>query len=222
MTSVEWWLLEAVVETFVPLQWIVDQDASLILNCEKPPGITVGRLLEEFEELLTRGDVSLCSMRGERRRGTIADVERELARPPRKPGVDCDRTGYCLTKQGGCRWEAAAKPDWGLYVSCWVSTEDLPRNRDVEDADATLFGLARVTASSRVVAQRYMAFLEQRNLKIDRSSINTSWLCPWRATYWKTLPKGNEHRFYLHEAVSAHVRRYPTWPEWYSQPDGLS
>ncbi len=222
MTSVEWWLLEAVVENFVPLQWVVAHNASLVLNCEKPPGMTVGRLLEEFEELLTRGDISLCSMRGELRRETIADVECELARPPRKVGVDCDRMGYCMTRQGGCRWEAAAKPNWGLYVSCWVSSEDLARSRAVEDADATFFGLARVTASSTAVAQRYMDFLEERNLKIDRSSIKTSLLCPWRATYWKTLPKGNEHRFYLYEAVNAPARRYPRWPEWYCRPDSLS
>ncbi len=96
---------------------------------------------------------------------------------------------YYLTPQGGERWARFSKANWDRYHSFeW--------DWHVED-------LLEVAATTPEAAERVYRYVPVWNeLHVLPETLNRSTLCPWAATYWKTLPVGYSVRFrcdYLEE-----------------------
>ncbi len=99
---------------------------------------------------------------------------------------------YCLTSQGGARWETVAHPDWNRFYTCeryWNyhnSTASLNPRTYLEKEEEKEF-----VATVRQVAEKLLAidcFVEP-----DKYIPGTEvWdvLEPWQPIYWKTLPRG--------------------------------
>lgn len=88
-----------------------------------------------------------------------------------------DNCVYFLTERGGAKWCSLAKPDWGRFYTQIGDTFD--------DHEVFL-----IEAGSETRMEELMLELRNR-FEIIVSNEHCLWpIVPWKATYWKELPRG--------------------------------
>lgn len=85
---------------------------------------------------------------------------------------------YAMTAEGASVWERLARPNWGRYVRV---------RRDERGTE--------VVALTQRVARLYVASLRYWGDVLTPGTLREDIIRPWRATYWKTRPKGVRIRF---------------------------
>ncbi|HEY0367409.1 MAG TPA: hypothetical protein VGC73_13135 [Pyrinomonadaceae bacterium] len=176
MNKNEYWLLDAVVEAWYPLVWLVSEDVEGSFN-KRHHGLEREELVTVLAELFGRGD--LLAHRVEK------FVSKEFFTPARDEieaaldgRLDCL---YGLTAQGGARWEEASHPQWERYITAGVYAD--PKEGEIIGSDPQL--VRQYDSLSHYVW----------DISVVADSKRWDVLQPWEATYWKTLPLGHRVRF---------------------------
>ena len=200
----------------VPLNVLAAPNMELALN-RKGHGLTAEQLAHSIAEMVEAGElgISVLEAPGQRWRKFRAFpeqcilelIERQSDHP------DFIRSGYHLTQLGGSEWEKWAEPNWRRYNRGWTRYPEK----------------SKVYTQAIIAATAPLAYelLELANLlhfdqEIIPGSVRMSVRCPWRATYWKTLPEGFEFRFRGRHSDEGHRRSWDRWCElnrWYHPPD---
>ena len=171
----ESWLLEMGVRHQLPICGLArsDEDLHLWLLCGGH-GLSTRELQSTLRRLFDTGDIS----------ATIDDT----ARPPFNPtneqlekalsrgtGKGGPYLRYCLTFQGGRRWESLASPNWGRFFD----------RKGLDD------GRTQIVAGSR---DRLLELLNKSEdvwgIRIHQAETVFDELPSWEATDWKTLSTG--------------------------------
>jgi hypothetical protein len=176
MNKDEYWLLDSVVESWVPLSWLVFENVGEVLN-KRDHGLSRDELITVLNHLFQRGDLLARlrekSVKKETFRPTRTEIEEALS-----GRLDCF---YGLTSQGGARWEEVSNPQWERYLTAWVSAD--PNEGEIVGSDLRM-------------VKKYDS-LSDYHLGVAVVPGSKRWdvLRPWQATYWKQLPLGHRVRF---------------------------
>jgi len=116
-----------------------------------------------------------------------------------------------LTEQGAALWEAAAQPDWGLYIKNWT--------HEIDDSEETPWD---VRMWSRTRARLEDAIRLQWMGRPIPGTEKWQMVSPWRATYWKTLPDGCYVRLLTggpnSGSMSEEREKWEQTTNWYQRP----
>jgi hypothetical protein len=202
MDEAEFWLLDVVVMGRVRLGWLLLEDLDEALN-RPGHGLDPDALLDLLDRLFRGGIIDAA---GPRRSGDRADSNRSLHRPGIEAALNgfAPGTSYGMTSRGGARWEAVTKPDWSRFLDESAGTD--PDEVEVAGTDRD-----RVASHLR----RHTLFA------VEPGTERWEELIPWRATYWKTMPRG-------YRVTAAWQREAPDkppdwdaynrWIRWYTNP----
>lgn len=204
MTRAEFWFLEAAVSYQHSVRMLGLPDLDLALN-RKPHGLNRKRLIRVLYSLLKDGHVHFRrplsstwkNCRFEPFVPTLLGIEEALDRTdrPEEPS-----TTYGLTAQGGAIWETIAKPDWLRFYD---------ESSDMRSGE--------IIAGSKETLRREIELLTHWGFsqRLKPETVKTTTVCPWKATYWKTLPTGHRTRFRFENddsaepaSLSTQVKRY--------------
>lgn len=169
------WFLNAAAELRLDLDVLASPQIEAALN-RRTHGLSEEELVRILGDLQERGWISF-SLR-------VADVaiagtdEIRCALHAREAGRP--RLWYGLTQAGGAEWERHARPRWGRFIDS--STGGCDEHGLIA---SETFAMTRL---------RILRFEQLCNPVIGHEPIagTQTWedLAPWRATYWKTLPRG--------------------------------
>jgi hypothetical protein len=196
----EFWLLDIAIQECVPIADLISGDAAAGLNL-RDHQCTPEELADGLERLFADRLISSYRHGGRHRRRflTRPEIEVELRRPKLAPAPDDplqlgdrhpDETYYRLTLAGGAAWEAFARPDWNYFVDGVGTTVG---NENLCDPPYPCRGYA-ISPSRRIVEQ-YLSLARYIGHEVDHASIRWDIVSPWKATYWKTLPKAHRVRY---------------------------
>jgi hypothetical protein len=87
-----------------------------------------------------------------------------------------NRMQYKLTDMGGKQWENLSNPNWDWYI------EHSSANRNVI-IKARFLHIAEQELQLCTYIEHWQPILSSRTYQV---------LCPWQATYWKTLSEGHK------------------------------
>ena len=168
----EAWLLETLSMSRVWISLLASREQ--VLRAQLNRGfhrLSRSELKKTLVSLFARGDIEAYT--GEARSGftpTTSELESALEEQYQY------RVTYCgVTKQGGMRWEALARPDWSRYV------QDRGWNGETVE----------ITAGSRPRLLEVVANAETLWLvSMDETSLDVQQLAPWDPLPWKQLPQG--------------------------------
>lgn len=119
----------------------------------------------------------------------IKEHGQKNGRVPHPPETLC----YCMTPQGGERWEETVKVDWSKYLDRlgdWVKDADVAKNQSLM--------FHRAASVSEEVLDAYFTWKTRWDAHFNSLEArsfhryHTERISPWRATYWKTFPVGFE------------------------------
>jgi len=186
MNHAEAWLLEAVVETRVPLCFLVAPNIEILFNRDGH-GLEPDGLKKLLWAMFRRGDLLGYSWERDAFQPTLEELKAALVVTPvgRSREDDDRRVHYHLTQQGGARWEHYARPDWAKYVTSCQSWPD--------DDDNIIE--VKIAASAKESLSRFFDGLGELDRVIVPGSISMLRLAPWEEIYWKSLPEGYELTF---------------------------
>jgi hypothetical protein len=178
MTKEEYWLLDSVVYTEYPIEFLLDRNIELVFN-RAGHGLTPGQLADVLYHLFHRGDMRAKNM---------ARREPHVVLPPTLSEIRSALAGklylsYGLTPRGGARWEAYSSPDWNRYIDAGYRSESGG-------------GAGEISAGDRHLIEHNLELIAHVH-KISVLSNSERWdiITPWQATYWKTLPNAHRVRF---------------------------
>lgn len=104
---------------------------------------------------------------------------------------------YYLTPQGGARWEALCHPDWNRFYK-----QHFFMNNKNE---------SEIICTDRTLIEKHLQFSSLNDLVPISGTEVWDVLEPWKATYWKTLPKGYRVRYQFRDCTNS--RNFNTFPE---------
>ena len=183
LSSVDFWILDKLVELNVCPSSFVHDERGLLFNCKDP-----GATFEEVRDALLRAA----------RRGWIvfnvydAAADSFGTRPMDRHSINEQMSGpsvadryefLTLTPAGGAAWEAVAEPDWNRYVS-WGG-------ECVREGPAVV----TIEAASKTIGLRYLRELADVYGVSPIVHVGEA-LRPWFATEWKTLASGYRFDFF--------------------------
>jgi hypothetical protein len=202
MDEAEFWLLDVVVTGRIQLDWLLWEDLEEALN-RPGHGLDPDALLDTVDRLLRGGFIDA---EGLRRTGDRAD----LGRSPHRSDIEAALHGvmpgiyYGMTSRGGARWEAVAKPDWSRF---------LDESAGTDPDEVEVCGLDRDRVATHL--RRHTLFA------VVPGDERWDTLIPWRATYWKTFPRGYRVTTAWPEETPARKPdrdSYERWIRWYDNP----
>lgn len=165
--ELEFFLLSIAKDHHYPLWFLESPDLGSDVNRHVPP-FTRDELIETLSDMFTGGDLLARRHKGEFDRPWFVPARSEI------DAALCGalRLEYCLTPQGGARWEAMSEFDWNFDIS------------DFHDD-----GFA---SASREMIETYLSWtsLSLSGSKVIPGTERWSVERPWKATYWKELPEG--------------------------------
>jgi len=176
----EYWLLEAAVVNSVPVSWVIPPNVELALNVETH-GLSSDDILGVMLNLARDGKITFED-RGDQPVSpsdvTVADLKAD------------DKFTYRLTVRGGGEWEAFARPKWERFVDEWYLMDDgaVPPEQ-IEQ-------VVHIECACREVGALYLEALKHNagggGGGLTISGCVREWECvePFKATYWKQLPRG--------------------------------
>lgn len=176
MDKAEYWLLNAVVDRWCALEWLLAGPPEA--RVERPAaGLTYGKLVDTLRRLFQQKDLVAQHMVlhpqqvvGDDFVPTLAQLEAALAGE--------EHLAYRLTTRGGKRWEEYTRPDWNQFIDCRVESE------------------GKITGYDRSRVQQYLARLHRQHQgAVIAGSEQWDTLVPWEPTYWKVLPMAHRVRF---------------------------
>lgn len=217
LTRGEYWLLESVVELQVPVNLLVYEVLDQDLNKEAH-GMNRGLLIETMFNLLSNGLIELYQSEPFKK----TEMPLESTYENIIHGLDeksdlwkTPKTIYGLTKLGGQVWELFAKPDWNRFMDEW----------DIDCAEEGKQKCVIVGSNERLI-KNYFSSLNSDSIAVNKETVQWSVLEPFKATYWKTLPKGfkiefeyteiddNEQNMIDYGWVSRFRMPFPNWYYW--------
>ena len=168
LPELDFFLLTIVSDFFCPLSIFARPNLDECVN-RAVPKFSQAELIETLYGLFCCGD--LTARRLYRKKSEQYFV-------PTREEIDAALCGaieisYGLTRQGGERWERMSNFDWSFYV------------RDADDSENTIEG------TSAEMIEVYLASFVSRSPGADVLSR----VRPWKATYWKRLPKALRIQF---------------------------
>lgn len=183
MTKEEYWFLDLVIRYWWPLYGLDAADIESEAN--KPShNLSHAEVVDVLHHLFLSGDL------------TAYRLEKFGAEPsphfvPTPSEIELGLVGednifFGLTAQGGTRWEAASKPNWGIFI------HNFSRGQNY----------AIISADRGIVQQ----WLETEIQPI----VSSEWsiLTPWQATYWKPLPTGHQLSYKRKNSSGKSQRRH--------------
>lgn len=194
----EYWLLDIAVEYSASIADLINGDTAGGINRtdhQCPPE----ELAEGLERLFADRLIAGYRFGGKRYRHflTRPEIEIELHRPKLPPPPDNpmhpgfrhpDEIYYQLTPLGGKTWENFACPDWNQFIGGIGTVIG-----DTEDPPCPSRG--QVICPSDWKLNYYLHYAAHIGHHIDETSIRRDLITPWKATYWKTLPKAHRVRY---------------------------
>jgi hypothetical protein len=176
----EQWVLEFVIRHSFPIDWFsVDTNAEFRELSNRSLGILcVADVREALVRLAGAGAV-MFRREGDNRHSLRHPLDEWELRFELSKGSSSYQ--YGLTVLGGRLWEARAHPLWDRYVSTTYgyAVAELGRNS------------AAIAAQSRELAEQYLKWQHVRHrCSVIPTTVRGEEIAPWRATPWKTLPRG--------------------------------
>lgn len=196
MNRLEYWLLDSVVTTPVPLSWLTAANLPMLMN-RSAHGASLDRLIATFLDLSKQGYVGIY-------RHSDFNAWQDAPRAPDRAELHAALTNqrdasYALTVAGGQHWEAVSQPRWQNYFVKY-------------ETDIT-----QIEAGSRPHIQTYLDLYSylQGAEAIAPESVTWRVEQTWRATYWKTLPVGYHVTFQVVPKEAEAVPRW-AWARWHA------
>lgn len=183
-TRGEYWLLEAVVESALPICWLDWAEIEEALN-KSTHGMDRSLLIETMYKLFTEGLITAHRFSKWDETFILSLNEIEAALNEKHNNKEWF---YRLTKKGGALWEAFARPKWELFVD---NEYGLPENNDI--------WAGKIVCSNKEHLKGYFNSLCYHDYEVDDNTIQRDRLEPWQATYWKLLPVGFQIKFMCRE-----------------------
>ena len=187
-----YWLLDAAVRNYVPLELLtLEYKVTMIMN---RPWHAMGeeRLLHALHTSFIEGDLIALVEKDEERDEIFVPTMEEV-RAAFAHTAD-HYIYYGLTAQGGARWEHASAPRWDRFLDTL---------RDLEEGE--------ITAGTRELAERYLASQAYNGIEIVAGSEQWQELTPWPATYWKSVRTGYKVSFRYQEQTQEEREPEPAW-----------
>ncbi len=173
-TRGEYWVLETVVESLMPLSLLVAENLEELLN-KTGHGLAQPALLEALDRLFSTGLLQACQ--GWESEHFFVPTREQIQDALQEKGHQ-NLTYYGLTAEGGKQWEAFARPRWENFLH--VSYERLSPTRQRGEF---------ICANQRRL-ERYFQGIHYLKQQCDPATVVREELRPWQATYWKQLPLG--------------------------------
>jgi hypothetical protein len=171
LDSAKYWLLDLVCIGIFPIDILVEEDLTIIVNKVTSHGLDRAEIVDILSSLFQEGML-------------IAELFEEFRNPPVEITPSRQQIEDALAKKiyiqyglsslGGEQWEKLSKPNWNSYIYC------------CEPKDVVI-----LEASDRITIEQYLNLLPYSS-KEEVISGSEKWesLVPWQATYWKILPSG--------------------------------
>lgn len=179
-TRGEYWILNSVVESAIPICWLDWENIEQVLN-KSTHGMNRRQLEDTFLEMSEKGLIDVY-VSGEWNRKVFLTPEKLDTAFDEKQHPKC--LYYRLSPKGGIYWEAFALPNWNYYI-CEAYTEQ----------DNSGYENGEIICLNSEVLKKYFDSLCYQTLHIEASSVDRNELQPWQATYWKKLPIGYSVQF---------------------------
>jgi hypothetical protein len=197
----EYWILEAVVVSRMPLAYIFSPEVEVLLN-KRGPGCDPETLAETVSRYCRKGLLECSDDKGNRVTPTKTDILASVAIGLR--ARDLSQSLVCsLSESGGSTWEAYARPRWDVFVleEYELLAADAPIR---EDELLTLTCQSESRLVKLVEAYRSLGILHSVWTEEQLEAVGD-----WNATYWKTLHGGYRARLRVSE-----VQKAPHYDEW--------
>ena len=204
LTRGEYWLIEAVAEIMIQIRLLDRADLEIVLN---KPGHEMDRglLIETMQKLYSEGLITAKRI-DDIDDGFVFTKEQLEAALNEIPNVK--EHCYGLTQKGGQYWEAFASPNWNYYIDVGF--------QPIENYH---YEFGELICLRKDHLKKYFKSLCFHEYDVDEKSIQWDILKPWKATYWKELPKGHRIRFRCKDKernIDPHVP-VPTDQVWYDK-----
>jgi hypothetical protein len=178
----EYWFLNAVVRDALPLRILESENLEVIIN-GNGHGLGHSALISVLQHLFQSGLLSAMETHRAGFTPTSSDIEAGLK------GVR--NIYFYLTAQGGALWESLSQPNWDRFIEGSTCFEP----EEVE-----------VICPSKHLAEEYFSLAPFPVVPIAGGE---TWdiVCPWEATYWKTLPAAHRIKCPYRDESPPHMNR---------------
>lgn len=200
MLQAELLILDYVVETWLPLQWLSNDVVEEVLN--KPfHNMSISDLIPLLEKLFQK-DYIVVRRKDDRGYTYFTPSRRDIEEGLAISFFENSLFDYGLTLKGGTFWEEVTEPNWDRYVHTAYGIYNIngvnPYPQEGE-----------IITTSKKFTQRYLEKVKWLQLPITGILPDTeTWdvLHPWQATYWKELTTGHKVKFLYTDKPSPEAR----------------